>query len=429
MNINALSKLHINVKIRLIEQFASSLTGNMVFPFMIIYFSQVFGERITGIIFIINVIISFIFGIYGGHFADKIGRKKVMVYAEVFRFIALLVMAVASVEQINSPILIFVMNIIVSACTGFSRPAGEAMLIDSSTVNDRKFVYTIDYVLWNASLLIGGLIGGFFFKEYRFELILSLSLISLGSLILLLTLIKENYVPNKAIYQETQRKEINMFLDIKNNYKVVIKNKIFKVFLFASLLELSVQLQAMNYTGVRLVKELNQESLKIFNTSIVIDGYKMYGFLNFTNTIFVLLLAYTVSKYSKKFKEKNILYMGIILYSIGFSLISFLNIPALLIASMLIVVIGELLYVPIKQSLLAEVVPEENRGSYMAINGLTSKGATILGSMAVTLGSFIPSVGMAVLFLTIGFVSTLLYRIVFQLKENTKKIEDKINIG
>ncbi|KPU56628.1 MFS transporter [Bacillus wiedmannii] len=429
MNIGAFKKLHINVKIRLIEQFASSLTGNMVFPFMIIYFSQVFGERITGIIFIINVIISFISGIYGGHFADKIGRKKIMVYAEVFRFVALLIMAAASSDQINSPILIFIMNIIVSACTGFSRPAGEAMLIDSSPVNDRKFVYTVDYVLWNTSLLIGGLVGGFFFKEYRFELILSLSLISLGSLILLLTLIKETYVPSKKVHQETSKKESNKFLEIINNYKVVIKNKTFKIFLFASLLELSVQLQAMNYTGVRLVKELDKEIIQIANISINIDGYKMYGFLNFTNTVFVLLLAYTISKYSKKFKEKNILFMGIVLYSIGFSLISFLNIPTLLIASMLIVVIGELLYVPIKQSLLAELVPEDNRGSYMAINGLTSKGATILGSMAVTLGSFIPSIGMAILFLAIGLVSILLYRNVFQLKESTAQKDNRKIVG
>ncbi|MDA1656360.1 MULTISPECIES: MFS transporter [Bacillus] len=430
MNINSIKQLNRNVKLRLIEQFASSLAGNMIFPFMIIYFSEAFGEAITGILFVSNIVISFVSGLYGGYLADKLGRRKIMIYAEVCRFIALFIMAIACTEIVNSPVIVFFMNIITSACSGFSRPAGDAMLIDSSSNDDRKLIYTIDYILWNASLLIGGIVGGFLFQDYKFQLILSLSIISLASLFLLLFFIRDMYTPLKRSLD----KPINLFSEINTNYKVVIKDKLFTIFLMASLLELAVQIQAMNYTGVRLVKEMqNQELFHFKDMHFMVDGYKMYGILNFTNTICVLVLAVLINKLSKKFKDKSNLTVGIIFYSIGFSMISFINMPILLIFLMLVVVVGELIYIPTKQSLLAEIIPTENRGSYMAINGMTNKGASILGSIAVTIGAFIPSIGMSIIFLTMGLISIIFYRQIYRLRnvlnKETKSIPDQEYTG
>ncbi|MGZ4164241.1 MAG: MDR family MFS transporter, partial [Tumebacillaceae bacterium] len=59
--------LHINLKIRLFEGFANMLLGNMVFPFMVIYFAQSFGEAIAGGLLTVNVVLSMIMNIYGGY--------------------------------------------------------------------------------------------------------------------------------------------------------------------------------------------------------------------------------------------------------------------------------------------------------------------------------------------------------------------------
>lgn len=411
MYIQQFKELHFNVKIRLIEQFASSLAGNMIFPFIIIYFSQVYGPAITGVIFVLNTVISFLVGLLGGYYADRYGRQKILVISEVVRCFSLIIMAYSFFIDAN--LVVFISNILVSASTGFSRPAGDAMLVDASTKENRKFIYTIDYMMFNASLLIGGLAGGFLFANHKVELVMSLGVISLISLIMLLIFIRDTieFLPSKSIQK-------NIFKELITNYKIVAKDSIFIVFVIACVFELSVQLQAMNYTGVRLVTDVKTMNINIFNFAFELNGYNMFGLLNFTNCLLIIIFANFVAKLAKKFKDINVLIVGIILYSIGFALISYLSSPLLLIFSMIIVVVGELAYVPIKQALLANMVPLENRGAYMAVNGLTTKGASILGSLAITIGAFLPAIGMSIMFLLLGILSTFLFYKVFNNRDN-----------
>ncbi|WP_146548501.1 MFS transporter [Rummeliibacillus suwonensis] len=406
MYIKQFKDLHFNVKVRLFEQFASNIAGNMIFPFIIIYFSQVYGAAMTGVIFVINTVISFLVGLLGGHFADKYGRQKILAFSEIVRCLSLIIMAFSFLGNAN--LIVFISNILVNASTGFSRPAGDAMLVDASTEENRKFIYTADYMMFNGSLLIGGLVGGFLFATYKFELVMSLGIISLISLIMLLFFIRDTieFSPSKNVQK-------NIFKELATNYKVVAKDSIFIIFVIACVLELSVQLQAMNYTGVRLVTDVNTMTINIFNYEFELNGYNMFGLLNFTNCLLVIILANSIARLSKRFKDKNVLIVGIILYSIGFGLISYLASPLLLILSMVIVVVGELAYVPIKQALLANMVPAESRGAYMAINGLTTKGASILGSLAITVGAFLPSIVMSFIFLMLGILSTFLFYKVF----------------
>lgn len=410
MYIQQFKDLHFNVKIRLFEQFASSLAGNMIFPFIIIYFSQEYGAAITGVIFVINIVISFLVGLLGGHFADKYGRRKILVISEIIRCLSLITMAISFLGDAN--LIVFISNLLISASTGFSRPAGDAMLVDASTKENRKFIYTIDYMMFNGSLLIGGLVGGFLFNTYKFELVISLGIISLISLIILIFFIRDT-----IDFSTRKNTEKNIFKELATNYKLVAKDSIFMIFVIACVFELSVQLQAMNYTGVRLVTDVKVMTINIFNMEFVLNGYNMFGLLNFTNCLLVIILANSIAKLSKNFKDQNVLIGGVILYSIGFALISYLTSPLLLILSMVLVAIGELAYVPVKQALLANMVPLKNRGAYMAINGLTTKGASILGSLAITIGAFLPSVGMSIMFLLLGILSTFLFYKVFNFRE------------
>lgn len=66
---------------------------------------------------------------------------------------------------------------------GPSKPAVEAMLIDVSGPDTRKAIYRINYWSNNLAISVAGMIGGFFFSDYLFELLLVASVMSLVALL------------------------------------------------------------------------------------------------------------------------------------------------------------------------------------------------------------------------------------------------------
>ena len=123
-------------------------------------------------------------------------------------------------------------------------------------------------------------------------------------------------------------------------------------------------------------------------------------------------------KLTDKLNNKIILFVGVVLFTSGFSLLSIFNNICILILATFIFTIGELLYVPIHQSLLAELIDDTMRSQYIAVNSLRSRGALIIASLCVTLGSFVPNWTMALLYISFGAVSIILYSIIFSNLKN-----------
>ena len=68
------------------------------------------------------------------------------------------------------------------------------------------------------------------------------------------------------------------------------------------------------------------------------------------------------------------------------------------------------MYVPVRQSIMADMVPNEARGSYMAINGMVFlSSGKMNGALGVMLGSFLASWGMSALYFIVGMSSILLF--------------------
>jgi DHA1 family multidrug resistance protein B-like MFS transporter len=86
---------------------------------------------------------------------------------------------------------------------------------------------------------------------------------------------------------------------------------------------------------------------------------------------------------------------------VGYTYLVFSNQPTLLILLMLLATVGELIYVPIRQTYLVHIVPDHARSTYMAINGMVHRVALMLCGLNIVIGGFLPSGGMAVvIFLT-----------------------------
>jgi DHA1 family multidrug resistance protein B-like MFS transporter len=377
----------------------------MVFPFLAIYFAEAIGPSLTGLLIVLNIATAVSAGAYGGHFADKFGRKRVKLYSETARVLLFATVALANSPWYSSALVTCIAMLLIGFCDGLSGPASEAMLIDVTTSESRTLVYSIDYWSNNFGLVIGGIAGGYLFRSYKFELFSAMTLFLLLSLVVLIFWITETKPESKPA--AAGEKPAGMGA----SYKTVFKNKLFMTFLAAALLCGALENITNNYGRVRLNQDIAtpQTMFTLGDWVVTADGLQLFAFLQAMNALIVVLFSAVVRKWVHRFGHRNALLAGIALSAAGYAVIIVNNWPLLLGISMIIATIGEITWVPVKQTILADLAPTENRGVYMAVAGLTGVGSFMLGGLSITLGAFVTPWTMFALFLVIGVLSLWLY--------------------
>ncbi|WP_155591156.1 MFS transporter [Lysinibacillus cavernae] len=410
--------IHPNVKLRLAMQFLGSLITMAVIPFLAIYFSQKIGATQTGIILIIIVVSGVIGGIIGGHVSDRIGRKKIMIYSELGLLLSYLFITLCNSPWFDSPYFSAGFFIINMFCGGMFQPAAQAMIIDITNPDSRKFVFTISYWLGNLATAIGGIIGAFLFKNYLFELFIGITLISLLSVWITIFFITETYIPKPSTKAPNHQQNFAL-KEMFNSFSIVLKDKLFMFYIMGGILIFSLEQSLTNYIGIRLEKDIPHQSASFFTIDFMLDGTKMLGFLRTENTILVVLLSSVILFVFRKWSDRWTLATGMLIFSICFSIFAVTNNVLILFIAMFIGTIGELMYVPIKQAMLGEIAPPNARSTYMAFNSMTLYGAMVISSLLTIIGEWIPPIYMGGLLLILGLTGTFLYFIV------TKKLYSK----
>ncbi|UFU00251.1 MFS transporter [Radiobacillus kanasensis] len=408
---------HPNIKLRIIFGFFSEIIGSMIFPFMAIYFAVHFGEKLTGILLIVNIIVGALVGFYGGYLSDIMGRKKLMVIAEVLRAASLIVMTLANSPWFESPTLTFFMFLVGSICWGIEGPATDAMLIDVSKPQERKLMYAIMYWSGNLSIALGGAVGAFLFEDFLFYLLIGMTIMSVVLAFVLIFFIEESFFPEQAAKQQEKTGKFQVFTDILKSYKTVATDKVFILFVIAGLFIQSLEFQLTNYIAVRLHEDMPIQD--VFRWSI--DGLQMTGILRTENTVLVVIFAALVTKLIHKYKDKHIFLISVVLFTIGYTAISYFDNIWILFAAMIIATIGELMRVPVQQSYMAAIPPDDKRSSYMAVNAFTYQGSMILASLSVTLGAYLSKEMMSMFLLLTGIIGfVLINRIIPSLEQRVR---------
>ncbi|WP_160495646.1 MDR family MFS transporter [Paenibacillus dendrobii] len=397
-----MNKLHLNIKIRLTESFFTSLITFMFLPYMAIYYAKFFSETLAGILIVVNVIVGLVASLYGGQLADKLGRKKIMLFSEGLRFISLVVLIFSNSPWHIWPSLTFIMMLVLNIGSGLALPAAQAMVVDVSTTDNRKLIYRLEYWSSNMALAVGVGIGGVLFSSHFFELLIIAAVGSLLSFFIVRFCIEETFFP--AIQERVKLTKI--FPD----YKIVLRDKIFMIYVLASTLALSMEFQVMNYTGVRLSNITDHFRLwDTGNIHLSVGGVELFGLLRSENAIIVILFSLSVGILSKIIKDRWLLISGILLNAVGYYFVAIGNNAWLLLIMMVPATIGELMFYPVKQAYLADIAPVESRSVYMAVNSLVGRASTMLGGAAITIGHWFPSWLMGLLFLGTGIVAAGLF--------------------
>jgi MFS transporter, DHA1 family, multidrug resistance protein B len=415
--------IHPNIQLRLAMQFLGGLVSMAVIPFMAIYFAQKIGATQTGVILILIVISGIIGGFIGGHISDKIGRRKIMIYAELGIMVTYFFIALCNSPWFDLPYVsaaFFVLNMFAG---GMFQPAAQAMIIDVTDSDSRKLVFTISYWLGNLATAIGGIVGAFLFKSYLFELFLGISVITFLSVLITILFISETYTPEPSVNQSKSSSK-----EMVQSYSTVLKDKLFMFYIIGAVFIFTLEQSLTNYVGIRLERDIPEQSASLFGIDFMLDGTKMLGFLRTENTLIVVLFSAVVLFLFKRWKDRWTLVVGMFIFSVCFSAFAFTNNILFLLVLGFVGTFGELMYVPIKQAMIGDLAPSNARSTYMAFYSLTFYGAMIIASLLIIVGEWVSPLIMGGILLILGLTGTLMYHSIMKTLEAKGKVVQEVKV-
>lgn len=395
-------KLHGNVQLRIVIMFYSTLVSNMVFPFMAIYFATRAGLAQTSLILSGSIVANLLAGILGGYISDRIGRRKVMLFAEGLRLLTyagLFLSSLPKAELFGLIVGFFMLN---SVCSGIYGPASEAMLLDVTSKEERKFMYSVLYWVTNVSIALGGTIGALLFKQHLPWLFGLLMVSAFCSILLTGFLLKETNGGPAAGKDDGQRLQGR---SIFANYGMVLKDRVFVLFVASSMLLFSVESHLTNFIAIRFETNAKPYTLAPFDWHL--DGIQLFGYLRTENTILVIVLSIILTGFIKKLPDKISMFAGFVLFVTGYVALSIGNQPWLLFGVMALAVLGEVLFVPIYETYMGDLTPADRRASYLAFHKFANKGAALIGTVSVYLYNVLPPAGLTAFVAATGFLPIL----------------------
>jgi MFS transporter, DHA1 family, multidrug resistance protein B len=387
-----------NLKVRLITSFFNKAIFSAVFPFMALFFAQHKGAVWAGIFLGVNVLVGFFSNLIGGYLSDRYRRKIVLLITSAISAITFGLMTISLLPEHKWIMLFAGSYMLFMASSSLGRPSMHAIIIDSTTSENRKAIYALDYWLNNLSLAIGAALGGLFYVHHQLALFTVLTFVSIA-----LPIAYALWLQDSSVVQLKQKHQ-NILIDLLANYKVALQDKPFVSAVVGGMCIYAAEFSLNSYIGVRLAEEFRP----LFLGQFEVDGVRMLSFLNIENMLLVVLFTFLVTKITDRFDKKKMMLAGLILYSIGYTVITSANVWYALLLFNLIATIGELIYSPIANAEKANMMPDDKRGSYSAFSGISFNGADLIARSTIIIGAFLVPSMMSVYIGIILMMGTLL---------------------
>ncbi len=381
--------LHPTIKIRLLMNFIGSLCFSTVGGSMTIYYNKYMGAGITGILLILSSIMVFVVGLYAGHLTDQRGRRPIMLFSTAVTTVGAAVATIANSNFFFDPWITFLGFLILNFGFGFFNTASQAMIVDLTTSENRREVYSIQYWIINFAILLGSGLSGWFFRDYLVWLLLAITIEEFASFLVVLFWIDESFGPES----QSTRQEVNII----KAYFTVAKDKVFMYYLFASVFIAMIFNQTDYYLPVHLSDGFHATTF----LGIEIYGQRMLTIFLIINTLIIVLFMSTLNKWTRNWSRSSGIGVGILLEGAGF-IIAFLgNNFAFEVTASIVATFGEMILVPFSQALRADLMEGDQVGTYTGAFSVTQPVASVLSGALVSFSSLYGSYGMAIV---MGFI-------------------------
>jgi MFS transporter, DHA1 family, multidrug resistance protein B len=405
-----------NLKVRLFGESLMNLTFWMFFPFLTIYFTEAFGKTTAGVLLITSQVFSVFANLLGGFYADRYGRKKMMVISSIGQGIAFLIFGFSSSPWLHSAIVGFICFTVASVFGSFYYPASQAMVADVVNEKERSHVFAIFYTSVNMSVVVGPILGSIFFTYYRFQLLAVAGVICIFLGFLLFKFTRETAPEFKALASSvTSQHWTDVLMKQFNSYSIILKDRIFTLFIFGGVLVAMTFMQLDLILPVFTKEEIETASLfHLGSIDLTLTGQQLFGFILSENGLLVALFTVVITRWAAKFPEKRIFMLSSLSYAISIYLFGELKTSWGLIFAMIIFSFGELVVTGIQQSFVSNLSPEHMRGQYFAASSLRYTIGRTIAPISIPLASWIGYQGTFLILALLAAASACVYLLMFK---------------
>ncbi|MEO0205524.1 MAG: MFS transporter [candidate division WOR-3 bacterium] len=343
----------------------SAIGFSITMPYMSLYLNNILHISMTlvGTILMVAQVIGAIVGLYGGELSDRFGRKFIMIRSLAGRFLLFILIGIVITHWQNLYI-IFVFLIANSILFSFYIPASQAYIADLTSEKERLSAYGLLRMGGNLGWALGPAIGGLLATIDYAYLFFVTAFCMLVATFILITFCKESLFRRK---DSEKNKHVNSpVLPDRNNQGFGINLKeIFSViydqkFFAFTLISLSIFI-----VWGQLVSPLS-----IYTVNRVGITQSQLGILFSINGFMVALFQYFITHLVPERKELKALWLGCLIYAIGYFSVGLAKGFSFLVVSMIIITTAEMVITPSSQSYASKIARPENRGRYLAFYNL-----------------------------------------------------------
>jgi len=411
-----------NLKIRLFGEALMNITFWMFFPFLTIYFAESFGKDKAGFLLIFSQLFSVFANLLGGYMADRFGRKRMMVLSAFGQGIAFLIFAYAVSPWYTSPMLGFICFTLVGVFGSIYWPASQAMVADVVPEKDRSSVFAIFYTQINIAVVIGPILGTIFYVKYRFELMVAVAIISI-LLALVLSKWTRETVPVSAKQARAEKgKWYDFLIEQLADYKVIIQDKVFLLFIIAGVLAAQTFMQ-LDLLFPVYTKDMvnNQTILELGSKVFTVNGEQAFGLILSENGLLVALFTVAVTKWVTRFPERNVFVLSSLFYAVSILMFGATHWIWGLILAMAVFTLAELLTAGLQQTIISNLAPEQMRGQYFAAASLRYTFGRTIAPISIPLTVWIGYRWTFTILSVLAVLSAILFWVMFRMYENRKQ--------
>jgi MFS family permease len=226
------------------------------------------------------------------------------------------------------------------------------MIADILPEDKRADGYGMLRVAFNLSVTIGPAIGGLLAARSYLSLFVMDAAVSLLTVVLV-----SLFIPETKPETDPGTPEPTVASSFAG-YGKVFRDTAFMLFLGAVLLQVLTYMNMNTTLGVFLRNEHGTSAWQ-------------YGMLLSLNATMVVFLQFPITRRITKYPPMLTMAFGTILYAVGFAMYGFVSVYFMFVVAMIIITIGEMIVSPVAQALVASFAPEDMRGRYMAVSGLS----------------------------------------------------------
>lgn len=337
--------------------FIHSLGTSIAFPFISLYLYQHRGISMTevGLLLMVSAAIGGLFQIVSGELCDRVGRKALMIAGTLLQCIGFLLLAISIIYGLGY-MEFFIFLVVLEIAIGLYYNVPSIMTSDIAGPEKQNGAFSLTCMGSNMGFAVGPVCGGLiamFSYSAMFFMTAIISFICMSVCICLLNDTKPGMARRSPV-------------PIR---RTVFGDRPFLLFCCISLILWVVYAQILT-------------TLSSYTGSFVHISESSIGLLFSINGLMIILFQYPITRCFERFRLTTSLAAGSIMFALGFGALGLCNSFEALAGCIIVITLGELIFIPPSLTIVAQMSTPEFRGRYMSIAGL-------MGGAGFSIGPFL----------------------------------------